>query len=60
VILEPATTNKSIKKRQTTVSSISAEQVMQLPVNPPSKSTEVHVLIRRREWTHIRMLLNVP
>jgi ankyrin repeat protein len=33
---------------------------MQLPVNPPSKSTEVHVLIRRREWTHIRVLLNVP
>jgi hypothetical protein len=33
---------------------------MQRPVNPPSKSTEVHVLIRRREWTHIRVLLNVP
>jgi hypothetical protein len=60
VILVPATTNKSIKKRQTTLSSISAEQVMQLPVNPPSKSTEVHVLIRRREWTHVRVLLNVP
>lgn len=55
-----ATKNTNIKKRQVTVSSVSAEQVMKLPVNPPSKSTELHVLIRRREWTHVRVLLNVP
>ena len=35
------------------LSSLSVEQVMKIPFNPPSKSTDLHLLINRREWVCI-------
>jgi len=42
------------------LSSLSVEQVMKIPFNPPSKSTDLHLLINRREWANIRAKIKVP